>query len=156
MLPNTDAGLRESALSLIEDDATRGWVEDELEILSAQFAGMVYRWQSEYSTARQVGYLAGLMDLDDNSRYYVLSVILDTPIATSKDIRITKGMMSILIEYYLEGNGYELNEKLGLESLSDQRAARRTARLLAAEQKGNRSSNKKANTGVLPMLETGA
>ena len=130
------------------------WVATELETLRLQLDNPPnYDWTEYPHTQKQVGYLAGLMDLGTDEkdidgradRYELLSLILgwaieydlrdfpgmvlekSEPGPSSKDIRITRWMHSVLITYFKDGNGAELVNRLGYITATTKRAAQQAA-----------------------------
>lgn len=139
------------------------WVIREIEALRINLDNPPDNWlmADPMSTQKQVGYLAGAMDLERPDRIRVLSLIVGYdcqydgeyfegyvpleelpadkqelyPGPSSKDIRVTRYERSILIDYYLSGNGQKLNEALGLTSLSSIRQERAITRAAARQVK---------------------
>ena len=54
-----------------------------------------------------------------------------------KDVRITRWQTSILIDYWINGNGSELNERLGLTSASAKAQAKRDQKLAQKQAKAD-------------------
>lgn len=129
----------------------RATVFGELAALSDRLQTQTYAPREK--TQAQVGYLAGLMDLEDEERYWMLETLVgfplyysnepyrgyhpkETPGASSKDSRISCEMMSVLIDHYLtNGEALRIHDILGLESKRSRVAARRAKRLLARAEK---------------------
>jgi hypothetical protein len=137
------------------------WIIQEIEALRINLDNPPDNWMmaNPMSTQDQVGYLAGAMDLERPARIVVLSLIvgfdckysgeyyegaipLDQlpadkqelyPGPSSKDVRITRYERSILIDYYLSGNGKDLNAELGFTPLSTIRQERAIARAAARQ-----------------------
>ena len=135
----------------------REWIELEIVTLEIEFENPYwYSGNNELHTQQQVGYLAHACDLNREDRLEVISLLVgfelhyegeDFPGAvfddqdfsgpSLKDVRITRWMMSRLIEYYLTGNGHELNRKLGYPSAKAERSAKRAERGAQKQAKAN-------------------
>jgi hypothetical protein len=142
----------------------RLWIEDQLVGLQETFENSPWSyWIADAPhTQAQVGYLAGLMDLERDDRIEVLNLIvgyetywhydddypgavdieqMQTPNAypgpSSKDLRLTRWMTSALIDYYANGDGKLLNDKIGYISHRTKSQAKAAARELAREAKAN-------------------
>lgn len=140
----------------------REWIENELLILRIEFDNP--HWYSDpdaLHTQKQVGFLAGLMDLEREERLEVGSLLVGHPLIWNfedfpgvveeddmdtpeeypgpslKDIRITRWMMSRLINYYKTGNGHDLNRILGYQSATAKRNQKRAEREAAKQAKAN-------------------
>jgi len=138
------------------------WVVVQLEALKIRFDNP--EWSLSHAdaphTQKQVGYLAGLMDLERPDRIELLEIITDLtthwdftdwypgsdeivemeypeeyPGRSSKDLRITRWMHSVLVDYYIDGEGLNLNETLGYTSQSSIIEAKRAQRLLDKQAK---------------------
>lgn len=131
------------------------WVMAQIEGLHIVFdnpAWPVHKAEALH-TQPQIGYLTGLMDIEsDEERYEALEIITGLhlfwditesypgsevevmdhpeqyPGKSSKDLRINRWMTSVLIEYYLNGEGSELNETLGYTTASAVREEERRQR----------------------------
>lgn len=115
----------------LSDDA---YIVGQLEALKLLFdnPGWLYMADAEHTTA-QVGYLIGLMDLEHDDRIELLSMIVGLPLKTSDDARITRWMFSVLIDYYLNGEGQKLNEAIGYKSADIIRSEKRFEREAAKQ-----------------------
>lgn len=140
------------------------WVIDQLEALQIAFDNppWVHANPDDLHTQAQVGYLSHVMDLERHERIEVLEIILgrqlhwdvsqdfpgsvpeedmeepeNYPGPSLKDIGITKWMTSHLIDYYLNGDGLELNKKLGYTSKTSTDQAKRITRQVAQAAKAN-------------------
>ena len=114
------------------------FVVEQLAILKLLFDNSVW-WNSDImSTDLQLGYLAGLMDLEHDDKIDAVRILTGLDINTTKDIRLTRYICSVLINYYLNGDGHKFNEAIGYTSATDKRKARRTEREAAREAKASR------------------
>lgn len=131
------------------------WICSQIEALHILFDSCWWPYADPDSlhTQKQVGFLAGAMDLEREDRLEVMEIILGYPLEwdvdedypgavdedsyeepdaypgpSLKDLRITKWMNSILIDYFLNGDGRELNKRLGYTSLEAIRHKKRLAR----------------------------
>ncbi len=80
-------------------------------------------------TAMQIGFLNGLMDLKDEDRLWVLSLLLGGEVRSSKDTPLlTKAKASVLITFYKDypDQGRLLHEKLGYRSRKAANQAKRS------------------------------
>lgn len=135
------------------------WVCSQIEALQILFehCWWTHADPDALHTQAQVGYLSGLMDLEREDRLELMEIILGRPLEWNmedfpgavpeddmeypeeypgpslKDIRITRWMNSVLIEYYLNGDGHELNNKLGYTSQTAIRNQKRIARATAKQ-----------------------
>jgi hypothetical protein len=118
---------------------------------------------------KQVGYLAGILDLEDEDRYEFVSALISMDVQylgdipgmegldctpkyigepSTKDERITKYMASVLIDYFLEDpHGQQIIDLLGYERKSDHTKARvaqnRIARQAALQLKAAEQANRR-------------
>jgi hypothetical protein len=170
--------LSEYSLNLIEQRCSdldkRTWIMDEIDGLQVQMDNPPDNWISaseEEHTQNQVGYLAGLMDLERPDRLEMLSIILGYetywdgeafegsvsieelpedkailyPGPSSKDVNITRWQHSVLIDYYMNNpHAHKLHEYLGYESLTVIRSAKRIAREAARQAKAAQLAADKA------------
>ena len=139
------------------NDSVARFCLDQVKSLHEQIANPPDAWlmsADEPHTQSQVGYLAGLMDLDRADRLEMLSLLLGWmpqwggdyypgavpledldedkqalyPGPSSKDLRLTRWDTSVLIEFYKNGEGPRLNEILGFESKRAKAEKKRAAR----------------------------
>lgn len=137
------------------------YVYNELDQLRHLFDNPTWTIPAAYAlhTQPQVGYLAGLMDLLREDRLECLEIIIgrelfwdfedypgsvdpehmeypeEYPGKSSKDVTITRWEVSVLIEYYLNGNGLTLNERLGYRSATAVRDEERAKRIVEEQRK---------------------
>jgi hypothetical protein len=123
----------------LSDDA---YIVGQLEAIKLLFdnPSWLYMADAEHTDA-QVGYLISLMDLERNDRIELLSMMTGLPLKTSNDARITRWMFSVLIDYYLNGEGQKLNESIGYKSADTIRAEKRSERKAAKSAEANRRSS---------------
>ena len=142
------------------------WVVQQLEGLRIAFDN-----PPDYDALRtdaQVGYLAGAMDLERPDRLDALAILTGLelfwtpgpedagrnftnpesyPGPSSKDLRLTRWMFKILIDYYLNGDGLTFNETLGYTSAAVKRAEKRAQRAALRSAKANTRADK-SNTSI--------
>ena len=154
------------------------WVIAEIEDLVWRFDNPSWPLDkaNDLHTQAQVGYLSGVMDLEREHRIEVVEMIMGFPLmyvlgewfpgvaeplepdnypgASLKDVRITRWEMSVLIDYYIAGNGSELNERLGYTSKTTIRTQKRLAKA-ALKQKDADGSGGNGSTVAAgdPLLE---
>src|SRR3972149_2982210 len=140
------------------------WVVQQLEGLRIAFDN-----PPDYDALRtdaQVGYLAGAMDLERPDRLDALAILTGLelfwtpgpedagrnftnpesyPGPSSKDLRLTRWMFKILIDYYLNGDGLTFNETPAGD-LGDLRKPRGLQPLRARRQRRRRPRADKSNT----------
>ena len=145
---------------LMPDDEQ--WVIIEIEDLAYQFEHP--QWPmvaaSKLHTQKQVGYLTGMMNLEErDDRIKVIELIMGYPLyyvlgewypgitepenpdlypgPSLKDVRMTRWETSVLLEYYINGNGHELNERLGLTSATSVAKKKRDKKLAQKQTQTN-------------------
>jgi hypothetical protein len=110
----------------------------QCEVLKLLFDNPIW-WNSDIpSTDYQIGYLAGLMNLERDDKIEAVRILTGLDINTTKDIRLTRYICSVLINYYLCGDGHKFNETIGYTSATDKRKARRSEREAARKAKASR------------------
>jgi hypothetical protein len=112
------------------------WAVDQIEAIKMLFDNPSWLYSADYDhTNEQAGYLISLMDIERNDRLELMSMFVGFPLKTSNDARINRWMFSVLIDYYLNGEGTKLNEALGYTKRSVIRQAKRLARQAAKQAK---------------------
>jgi hypothetical protein len=112
------------------------WAVDQIEAIKMLFDNPSWLYSADYDhTNEQTGYLISLMDIERNDRLELMSMFVGFPLKTSNDARINRWMFSVLIDYYLNGEGTKLNEALGYTKRSVIRQAKRLARQAAKQAK---------------------
>lgn len=116
------------------------FVIGQLEVLKLLYDNPIW-WNSDIpSTDYQIGYLAGIMDLERDDKIEAVRILTGLDIQTTKDIRLTRYICSVLIGYYLNGDGRKFNETIGYISATAKRKARRTEREAARAAKAAKQS----------------
>jgi hypothetical protein len=114
------------------------FVVGQLEVVRLLLDNPIW-WNSDImSTDYQIGYLAGLIDLERDDKIEAVRILTGLDISTTKDIRLTRYICSVLINYYLNGDGHKFNEAIGYTSASAKRKAKRTEREAARAAKAAR------------------
>lgn len=138
------------------DPDQREWVIEQIERLHSYFQQDDMGYSSnDPQTQEQCGFLAGAMNLADDDRHEMLSILVGfelhydgTPLfarlyanqnlkerVSSKDRRITRHMAKMMLDFYNSGPGQDVNDALGYPRLADLRAKARIERKAAAEEK---------------------
>jgi hypothetical protein len=113
---------------------------EQLEVVRLLIDNPIW-WNSDIpSTDYQIGYLAGVMDLERDDKIEAIRMLTGYDITTTKDIRLTRYICSVLINYYINGDGHKFNQAIGYTSATDKRKAKRAEREAAREAKTSRES----------------
>lgn len=132
------------------DPVSEAWIISEIEDLAFKFEHPTWPQAKADAlhTQAQVGYLSGVMDLEREDRIEVIELIMGFPIyyvlgewfpgvtepleidnypgPSLKDVRITRWQTSVLIDYYVSGDGHQFNETLGYKSSTTLRIERKS------------------------------